>query len=52
MTDLSARSDCAPGREFEISFTPDKVRRLSYVSDNFRGEGHDEMNGRPIITSV
>ena len=41
-----------PGREVEISFTPDKVGRFSFVCDNFRGEGHDEMNGMSIVTSV
>ena len=52
MPDFSVRADCVAGREVEIGFTPDKAGRFGSVGDKFRGEGHDEMNGLPIVTSV
>ena len=50
MPDFSVRADCVPGRDVEISFTPDKVGRFGFVCDNFCGEGHDEMSGLLVVT--
>ena len=52
MPDFSVRADCVPGRDVEVSFTPDKVGRFGFVCDNFCGEGHDEMSGLLIVTGV
>ena len=52
LPDFERRADCLPGREVEISFTPDKVGRFGFVCDNFCGDGHDQMSGLLIVTGA
>lgn len=47
--DFKIRSDFVPGKEIELTFTPDKTGRFLFTCDNFCGEGHDDMSGVIIV---
>ena len=49
LSDFKVRRDLIPGKEVELSFTPDKVGRFVFVCDNFCGDGHDDMSGVLIV---
>lgn len=52
LPDFKLRGDFIPGREIELTFTPDKSGRFLFVCDNFCGEGHDDMSGVLIVTAA
>jgi cytochrome c oxidase subunit II len=49
--DLSIRADLPPGKVTRIQLTPDRVGVYDFLCDNFCGGGHEEMNGRIIVTN-
>ena len=49
LSDFKVRRDLIPGKEVEVTFTPDKVGRFVFACDNFCGDGHDEMSGVLIV---
>ena len=51
LPDFNLRADCVPGKEVELTFTPDKAGRFLFVCDNFCGEGHDDMSGVIIVAA-
>jgi cytochrome c oxidase subunit 2 len=48
--DLNIRVDLPPGQLTRVRITPDKAGVLDFLCDNFCGSGHEEMNGRIIVT--
>ncbi len=50
LPDFGLRADAVPGKDVEVTFTPNKAGRFAWVCDNFCGEGHDEMSGWFIVT--
>lgn len=47
---FGVRGDVNPGQVTRISFTPDKVGVFEYLCDIFCGEGHEDVNGKLIVT--
>jgi cytochrome c oxidase subunit II len=47
---FGVRGDVLPGQVTRISFTPDKVGVFEYLCDIFCGEGHEDVNGKLIVT--
>jgi cytochrome c oxidase subunit II len=50
LPDMKTRADIVPGRITEISLTPDRLGEFTFVCDNFCGSGHEEMEGKIIVT--
>ena len=48
--DFGARADFVPGRDIELTFTPDRAGSFVFLCDNFCGEEHDFMTGTMIVT--
>src|SRR5450759_522310 len=48
--DFNARVDLVPGETVELTITPDKAGKFSFLCDNFCGEGHEHMNGVLVVT--
>ena len=48
--DFDVRADFVPGRIVELTFTPDRAGRFTFLCDNFCGEGHDVMSGTLVVT--
>ena len=51
MPDLKLRADLQPGTVTRVSFTVDKPGVYEFLCDNFCGDGHEEMNGRMVVTA-
>ena len=47
---VAAGAVAVPGKDVEVTLTPNKAGRFAWVCDNFCGEGHDEMSGWFIVT--
>jgi cytochrome c oxidase subunit 2 len=50
LTGLNLRSDIKPGKTSELRFTPEKTGTINFYCDVFCGDGHDDMNGKIIVT--
>lgn len=48
--DMSIRADLMPGQVTEVRLTPGKTGEYAFLCDNFCGSGHEEMNGKIIVT--
>jgi cytochrome c oxidase subunit 2 len=48
---LKLRADLPPGQITRVRFTPDQAGTYMFVCDNFCGEGHEEMQGRIVVTN-
>ena len=48
--DFNVRADFAPGKRVEVTFTPDKTGRYTFLCDNFCGDAHDRMTGFIVVT--
>ncbi len=49
LSDFNVRRDLIPGKDVELTFTPDKAGRFVFACDNFCGDGHDDMSGVLIV---
>ena len=50
LPDFDVRVDLVPGKTVEVTFTPGRAGRFTFLCDNFCGEGHDEMSGLLVVT--
>ncbi|MDN2671873.1 cupredoxin domain-containing protein [Janthinobacterium sp. SUN026] len=48
--DMRIRADLLPGQVTEVRLTPGKAGEYAFLCDNFCGSGHEEMNGKIIVT--
>jgi cytochrome c oxidase subunit 2 len=48
--DFGVRADGIPGRTVELTFTPTRSGRFTFLCDNFCGEGHDKMMGVLVVS--
>ncbi|MBF0747587.1 cupredoxin domain-containing protein, partial [Gemella sp. 19428wG2_WT2a] len=48
--DLKIRADLLPGQLTQVRLTPGKAGEYAFLCDNFCGSGHEEMNGKIIVT--
>ena len=48
--DMHIRADLKPGQVNEVRLTPGKSGEYAFLCDNFCGSGHEEMNGKIIVT--
>ncbi|MBE3024745.1 cupredoxin domain-containing protein [Janthinobacterium sp. GW458P] len=49
--DMHIRADLKPGQVTEVRLTPGKAGEYAFLCDNFCGSGHEEMNGKIIVTA-
>lgn len=49
--DMNIRADLKPGQVTEVRLTPGKAGEYAFLCDNFCGSGHEEMNGKIIVTA-
>jgi cytochrome c oxidase subunit 2 len=50
LPDFNVRADIVPGKITRVRLTPDKTGSFVFLCDIFCGAGHEEMNGRLIVT--
>ena len=50
LPDFKLRADFVPGKTVEITFTPDRAGRFTFLCDNFCGDDHDAMSGYLVVT--
>ncbi|HZE91054.1 MAG TPA: cupredoxin domain-containing protein [Rhizobacter sp.] len=48
--DLGIRADLVPGRVTRIELQPQAAGTLDFLCDNFCGDGHEEMQGRFLVS--
>jgi cytochrome c oxidase subunit 2 len=48
--DWNIRADLMPGQVTRISVKPESIGEIDFLCDNFCGSGHEEMNGKFIVT--
>ena len=48
--DFNVRADLVPGKPVEVTFTPDRPGRYTFLCDNFCGEAHERMTGFLVVT--
>lgn len=48
--DMHIRADLKPGQVTEVRLTPGQAGEYAFLCDNFCGSGHEEMNGKIIVT--
>jgi cytochrome c oxidase subunit 2 len=48
--DFKVRADFVPGKTVEVTFTPDKAGRYTFLCDNFCGDAHERMTGFLVVT--
>lgn len=48
--DLGIRADLPPGKITKVRLTPKKTGKYDFLCDNFCGTGHEDMNGRIVVT--
>ncbi|WP_332860227.1 cupredoxin domain-containing protein [Janthinobacterium svalbardensis] len=49
--DMNIRADLKPGQVTEVRLTPGQAGEYAFLCDNFCGSGHEEMNGKIIVTA-
>jgi cytochrome c oxidase subunit 2 len=47
---LELRADLPPGQVTRVRFTPERAGVYAFACDNFCGEGHENMQGRIVVT--
>ena len=47
--DFNVRADLVPGKTVELTFTPDKAGRFTFLCDNFCGDAHERMTGVIVV---
>ena len=50
LPDFSVRADIMPGKVATLRLTPDKSGSFDFLCDVFCGSGHEEMNGKLIVS--
>lgn len=50
LPDFNLREDIVPGKVTRVRFVPDKTGTFVFLCDIFCGTGHEEMNGRLVVT--
>ena len=50
LPDFNVRADIVPGKVTRVRLVPDKVGTFVFLCDVFCGTGHEEMNGKLIVT--
>jgi cytochrome c oxidase subunit 2 len=50
LPDFNVRADIVPGKTTRLRLVPDKTGTFVFLCDIFCGTGHEEMNGRLIVT--
>ena len=50
LPDFSVRADIMPGKVTTLRLTPDKSGSFDFLCDVFCGSGHEEMNGKLIVS--
>jgi cytochrome c oxidase subunit 2 len=48
--DLALRTEIHPGKVARLPFTPQKAGTFDFYCDVFCGDGHEEMDGKIIVT--
>jgi cytochrome c oxidase subunit 2 len=48
--DWKIRADLMPGQVTRVSLKPESAGEFDFLCDNFCGTGHEEMNGKIIVT--
>jgi len=51
LPDLGQRYDLVPGRITQFELQPAKPGVIDFLCDNFCGDGHEQMNGRFVVTA-
>jgi cytochrome c oxidase subunit II len=51
LPDMNVRADLVPGKITDVKLTPDRIGEFAFVCDNFCGSGHEEMEGKIIVTA-
>nr|WP_269462344.1 cupredoxin domain-containing protein [Janthinobacterium lividum] len=49
--DMKIRADLLPGQLMQVRLTPGKVGEYAFYATIFCGSGHEEMNGKIIVTA-
>ena len=49
--DWKIRADLMPGQVTRVPLKPDSAGEFDFLCDNFCGTGHEEMNGKIIVTN-
>ena len=50
LPDLGRRYDLVPGQVTRLELHPTEPGVIDFLCDNFCGDGHEEMNGRFVVT--
>ena len=50
LPDFALRTDILPGKVATLRLTPDKTGSFDFLCDLFCGSGHEEMNGKLIVS--
>ena len=50
LPDFAVRADIMPGKVTTLRLTPDKSGSFDFLCDVFCGSGHEEMNGKLIVS--
>ena len=50
LPDLGRRYDLVPGQVTRLELQPKEPGVIDFLCDNFCGDGHEEMNGRFVVT--
>ena len=50
LPDFNVRADIVPDKVTRLRFVPDKTGTFVFLCDVFCGAGHEEMNGKLIVT--
>ena len=50
LPDFSVRADIMPGKVTTLRLTPDRSGSFDFLCDVFCGSGHEEMNGKLIVS--
>ncbi|GAA0750550.1 cupredoxin domain-containing protein [Ideonella azotifigens] len=48
---LNLRADLVPGQIVKLEIRPTAPGKIDFLCDNFCGDGHEEMNGRFIVSA-
>ena len=48
--DWKIRADLIPGQVTRVPLKPESAGEFDFLCDNFCGTGHEEMNGKIIVT--
>jgi cytochrome c oxidase subunit II len=50
LPDFNVRADIVPGKVTRVRLVPDKAGTFVFLCDVFCGAGHEQMNGKLIVT--